>query len=116
MDENQQQLKLSDEDLKRIVEGTVAALGVRTQDGEERVALEKQLAELKQAAEGYRTQAEVAERSTAVRDELRKLGVTNVELGYRAVREDVVRRDDGSLVGKSAGGEVALAEYLAKFV
>ena len=48
--------------------------------------------------------------------ELRKLGVTNVELGYRAVREDVVRREDGALVGRTAGGEVGLADFLSRFV
>jgi len=109
-------LKLSDDDLKRIIEGTVAAVGAKAQDGEERAALERQLGELRQAAESYKAKAESAERAAAVREELRKLGVTNVELGYRAVREDVVRREDGALVGRTAGGEVALADFLSRFV
>jgi hypothetical protein len=120
MDENAQEkndgLKLSDEDLRRIIEGTVAAVGARAQGHEEKATLEKQLAELRVAAEGYRAKADAAERDSVVREELRRLGVTNVELGFRAVREDVVRRDDGSVVGRTAGGEVGLVEYLAKFV
>jgi hypothetical protein len=120
MNENAQEkndvVKLSDEDLKRIIEGTVAAVGLRTQGQDEKAALERQLVELKAAAEGYRAKADAAERGSVVREELRRLGVTNVELGFRAVREDVVRRDDGSLVGRTAGGEIGLGEYLAKFV
>jgi hypothetical protein len=108
--------KLSDEDLKRIVEGTLAALGGRKEETEARASLEQQLQQLKQTAEEYKLRAEAAERGAAVREELRKLGVTNVELAYRAVKEEVVRGGDGRLKGRAGEGEVELGEYLSKFV
>jgi hypothetical protein len=104
---------LSGDELRRVVE---AAVGVRKEEAEARGELERQLAEVRAQLEGYRAKAEAAERGALVRDELRRLGVTNVELGYRAVRDEVVRREDGSLVAKTGSGEVALREFLARFV
>jgi hypothetical protein len=109
-------VRLSEDDLRRIVEGTVAAMGGQKQEAEAKATLERQVEELRARAEEYRSKAEAAERASLVREELRRLGVTNVELGFRAVRDDVVRRDDGALVGRIGNGEVALGEYLAKFV
>ena len=51
------------------------------------------------------TAAAAAERASAIRAELQRLGVTKVELAYKAVREDL---------GTRGGGE--LVDYLTRFV
>jgi hypothetical protein len=48
---------------------------------------------------------DAAERATTIRAELQKLGITKVDLAYKAVREDV-----------AALGGVELTEFLARFV
>ncbi len=60
-----------------------------------------------------RAAAEMAERSASIRTELQKLGVTKVELAYRAVKDDVYRSEDGRIL---AQGGAELREYLAQFV
>jgi hypothetical protein len=47
---------------------------------------------------------------------LQRLGVAKVDLAFRAVKEDVVRTDDGRLVARSSQGEVPLKDYLTQFV
>ena len=56
--------------------------------------------------------AEEAERSSSIRAELQRLGVAKVDLAYRAVKDDVQRRDDGQLIARSGPGEVPLRDYL----
>ncbi len=80
-----------------------------------REQLERRVNELIAENERSRRLAEEAERSAAIRDELRRLGVTKVELGYRAVKDDIYRTDDGRLVARTEGGEMSLQDYLAKF-
>jgi hypothetical protein len=118
--------RLGEEDIRRIIDGTVAALAEKitsaapvadaSEKEEARAALEQQLEELRRSAEEYRTRAEAAEKAATVREELRKRGVTNVELAYRAIREDLTRGESGDIRAKTAGGEVALAEYLGQFL
>ena len=60
--------------------------------------------------------AEEAERSSAIRAELQRLGVGKVELAYKAVKDDIARTEDGRLIGKTDGGDVGMKEYLANFV
>jgi len=80
-----------------------------------REQLERRVNELIAENERSRRLAEEAERSAAIRDELRRLGVTKVELGYRAVKDDIYRTEDGRLVARTEGGEMSLQDYLAKF-
>jgi hypothetical protein len=80
-----------------------------------REQLEKRVNELISENQRSRTEAEQMERSSAIRDELRRLGVAKVDLGFRAVRDDIVRSEDGRLVAKSEEGEIGLSEYLARF-
>lgn len=118
--------RLGEEDIRRIIEGTVAALAEKITPAasaadesareEARAALERQVEDLRRSAEEYRSRAEAAERAAAVREELRKRGVTNVELAYRAIREDLTRGENGEIRAKTAGGEVALADYLGQFL
>jgi len=60
--------------------------------------------------------AEEAERNSSVRAELQRLGVAKVDLAYRAVKDDVHRREDGELVARGGLGEVPLRDYLKEFV
>ncbi len=80
-----------------------------------REVLERRVNELIAENERSRRAAEEAERSATIRDELRRLGVTKVDLGYRAVREDIVRNAEGRLVARTDSGETDLREYLKKF-
>jgi hypothetical protein len=54
-----------------------------------------------------------AQRSSAIRTELQRLGVAKIELAYKAVKDDVYRGEDGRLLAQ--GGE-ELREYLTTFV
>ncbi len=81
-----------------------------------REQLERRVNELIAENERARRAAEEAERQAAIRDELRKLGVRKVELGFRAVKDDIYRSEDGRLVARSETGEVSLQEHLARFV
>ena len=60
-----------------------------------------------------RGKAEEAERSSAIRAELQRLGVAKVDLAYRAVKDDMYRSEDGRLL---AQGGAELRDYLAQFV
>lgn len=85
------------------------------EERQRREQLEQRVNEL--IAENDRSQrlAEEAERNATIRDELRNLGVAKVELGFRAVKDDVFRSEDGELMAHSATGDVSLTEYLKNF-
>jgi hypothetical protein len=63
-----------------------------------------------------RKMAEEAERSATIRAELQRLGVSKVDLAFRAVKDDVKRAEDGSLTAAGESGTVGLREYLTQFV
>lgn len=81
-----------------------------------REQLEKRMNELVEENKRSRDAAEQAQRDASVRAELQKLGVVKVDLAYKAVRDGIVKTDDGRLMGRGDGGEVPLHEYLAGFV
>jgi hypothetical protein len=78
--------------------------------------LEKRVNDLVRENVQSRQVAEEAERSSSIRAELQRLGVAKVDLAYRAVKDDVHRRDDGQLMARSGPGEVSLRDYLKEFV
>ncbi|HBY60816.1 MAG TPA: hypothetical protein DEH78_13420 [Solibacterales bacterium] len=81
-----------------------------------REQLERRVNELIEEATSSRRMAEEADRSAQIRSELQRLGVSKVELAYRAVRDDITRSDDGKLIARSRQGEVPVTEYLKDFV
>ena len=81
-----------------------------------REQLEHRLNEVVQESRRNREIAEEAERSSAVRSELQRLGVTKIDLAFRAVKDDIQRGADGTLTGRSTSGELGLREFLAQFV
>jgi hypothetical protein len=78
-----------------------------------REGLEKRVNDLVEENQRARAAAEAAERSASIRTELQRLGVTKVELAYRAVKDDVYRSEDGRIL---AQGGAELREYLEHFV
>lgn len=81
-----------------------------------RESLEKRVNDLVQENVRSRQMAEEAERSSSIRAELQRLGVAKVDLAYRAVKDDIQRREDGQLIARSGPGEVSVRDYLAQFV
>ena len=78
-----------------------------------RESLEQRVNELAAENERARQKAEQAERSTAIRAELQRLGVAKVELAYKAVKDEIQRDEYGRLVAPD-GAE--MKEYLTRFV
>jgi hypothetical protein len=81
-----------------------------------REQLEKRVNELVEENKRSRSLADEAQRSSHIRAELQRLGVTKVDLAYKAVQDDIVRADDGRMVARGESGETPVAEYLANFV
>ncbi|HYI96449.1 MAG TPA: hypothetical protein VEX68_23100 [Bryobacteraceae bacterium] len=81
-----------------------------------REQLERRLNELVDENRRSRAMTEEMERSSAIRSELQKLGVTKVDLAFKAVREDIHRTADGRLVAKTDNGELGMREYLTGFL
>jgi hypothetical protein len=78
-----------------------------------RESLELRVNELTAESARSRAVAEEAERSSAIRGELQRLGVAKLDLAYRAVKDDIGRGEDGKLQVRD-GGEVK--DFLARFV
>jgi len=78
-----------------------------------RETLEQRVNELVAENQRARAIAEEAERNSAIRTELQRLGVAKVDLAYKAVRDDVYRNEDGRLLGQ---GGAELGAYLTQFV
>lgn len=86
-----------------------------TEERKRREQLERRVNELVAENKRSRQLAEETERHAAIRDELRRLGVSKIDLGFRAVRDDIVRTPDGQLMGRGSDGEMGFQEYLARF-
>lgn len=78
--------------------------------------LERRVNELVEENKRSRIVAEEAERGSAVRAELQRLGVAKVDLAFKAVQDAVVRGADGRYVARGEAGEASLRDYLAAFV
>jgi hypothetical protein len=81
-----------------------------------REQLERRVNELGEENRRSRQIAEEAERNGTIRSELQRLGLSKVDLAFRAVKDEIVRTEDGRLVGRGAQGEIPLKDYLAQFV
>jgi len=81
-----------------------------------REQLERRLNDLVEENKRTRQAADEAERSSAIRAELQRLGVGKVDLAFKAVKDDIRKGGDGRLVARTDSGEVPLKEYLSDFV
>lgn len=77
--------------------------------------LESRVNQLVEENRKARALADEADRNSQIRNELQRLGVAKVDLAFKAVKDDIVRGDDGYLQAKGAEGK-SLQEYLAGFV
>lgn len=80
-----------------------------------RESLEQRLNQLVEENHKARAAAEEAERTSQIRSELQRLGVAKIELAFRAVKDEIVRSEDGRLQSKGPDGK-PISEYLAQFV
>jgi hypothetical protein len=80
-----------------------------------RETLEQRLNQLVEENRQARSAAEEAERYSQIRSELQKLGVAKVDLAFRAVKDDIVRAEDGRLVAKNQDGK-RFEDFLQGFV
>ncbi|MCZ2075096.1 MAG: hypothetical protein LC130_08860 [Bryobacterales bacterium] len=81
-----------------------------------REQLERRVNELVEENKRSKKAAEELERTSSIRTELQRLGVSKVDLAFKAVRDEIVRSEDGHLVAKGEQGEVSLRDYLSNFV
>ena len=81
-----------------------------------REQLEQRVNELVDENRQNRQRAEEAERSSAIRSELQRLGVSKIDLAFKILKDEITRRDDGELVARGMGGEIPMAQHLARFV
>src|SRR5947209_16643169 len=81
-----------------------------------REQLERRLNELVEENRRSKQIAEDAQTGSAIRAELQRLGVAKVDLAFRAIREDIVRAEDGRLIARGESGEMGVKDYLANFV
>lgn len=80
-----------------------------------RESLEQRLNQLVEENQKARAAAEEAERTSLIRSELQRLGVAKIDLAFRAVKDEIVRSEDGRLQSKGQDAR-PLSEYLAQFV
>lgn len=79
-----------------------------------RESLETRLNQLVEENRKTRAQAEEADRNSQIRTELQKLGVAKVDLAFRAVKDEIVRSEDGRLLAR--GQDNTMQDYLKTFV
>ncbi|HTR35955.1 MAG TPA: hypothetical protein VMH80_08650 [Bryobacteraceae bacterium] len=123
------EVKREDTDLRSLIRGVIeefvqaeqvmAEPAYKTElldERKRREDLERRVNDLVKENERSRHVAEEADRNSAIRGELQRLGVAKVDLAYRAVKDDIQRDEDGRLIARGASGEVPLRDYLTQFV
>ena len=80
-----------------------------------REGLEARLNQLVEENRKAHALAEEADRSSQIRSELQRLGIGKVDLAFRAVKDEIVRAEDGRLLARGAEGK-SMQEYLSHFV
>ncbi len=81
-----------------------------------REQLERRLNEVVEENKRSRQAADEAERNSAVRAELQRLGVAKIDLAFKAVQDGIQRGADGRFVARGEAGDVSMKEYLTSFV
>jgi hypothetical protein len=81
-----------------------------------RELLERRVNELAEENRKTKAAADETERCSAIRAELQRMGISKIDLAFRAVKDDITRGDDGRLTARSENGEVGLKEFLNQFV
>ena len=77
--------------------------------------LEARLNQVVEENKKARAAAEEADRHSQIRTELQRLGISKVDLAFRAMKDDIVRAEDGRLQARGAE-QKSLQDYVAGFV
>ena len=77
--------------------------------------LEQRLNQLIEENRRAKAFAEEADRASQIRSELQRLGVAKIDLAYKAIKDEIVRAEDGRLQARGNEGKT-LQEYLSAFV
>lgn len=80
-----------------------------------RESLEAKLNQLVEENRKARAAAEEADRHEQIRTELQRTGISKLDLAFRAVKDEIVRAEDGRLHSKGPEGK-SLQEYVSNFV
>ncbi len=80
-----------------------------------RESLEARLNQLVEENRKARAMADEADRNSQIRSELQRLGVLKVDLAFKAVKDEIIRAEDGRLQGRGPEAK-PLSDYLAGFV
>ncbi|MEJ7606970.1 MAG: hypothetical protein WKF37_12070 [Bryobacteraceae bacterium] len=86
------------------------------EERKKREQLERRINELAEENRRTRLAAEELDRGATIRAELQRLGVTKVDLAFKAVKEDITRAEDGRLIARTETGDIGAREYLTKFL
>jgi hypothetical protein len=86
------------------------------EERKKREQLERRLNELVEENRRSRAMAEEVDRGASIRAELQRLGVSKVDLAFKAVKDEIVRAEDGRLVARTDTGEVTVRDYLSRFL
>ncbi|HLH01681.1 MAG TPA: hypothetical protein VKX25_02845 [Bryobacteraceae bacterium] len=78
-----------------------------------RESLESRLNQMAEENRQARAAAEEAERHAQIRSELQRAGVAKLELAFRAIKDEIVRGEDGRLQSRDSK---PLPEYVSSFV
>ena len=89
--------------------------GGTQEERKRREQLERRMNELVEENKRSRKSAEEAERSSAVRAELQRLGVAKIDLAFKAVQDGIVAGRGRAAGGRGESGEVPVKEYLTGF-
>jgi hypothetical protein len=81
-----------------------------------RELLEKRLNEVINENQKTKAAAEALERESRIKAELQRHGVVKLDLAYRAVKDDVQRDSDGTLMARAAEGHVPLKDFVKLFL
>lgn len=80
-----------------------------------RESLESRVNQLIEENRKARALAEEADRNAQIRSELQRVGVSKLDLAFKAIRDEIVRTEDGRLQARDAEGK-SLQDYVAQFV
>jgi hypothetical protein len=81
-----------------------------------RETLEGRLNQLVEENRQARATAEQMDRHSQIRSELQRLGVAKLDLAFKAVKDDIVRTEDGRLIANDGQEHRPVQDFLRKFV
>lgn len=86
------------------------------ESGESIESLKQALAASREEAAGLKSEATRLRKDQYLRQALSAMGVENLELAVKAVREDIVEAGDRKWVASVEGGDIPAQEYLTEFL